>query len=177
MSKYKKSRRKYLKKWREANREHVAAYYEARNKDPKWKEYHRLWQQKKVALLKNPEELRKIKAQKRQWRKARNRHNDIANSIRRNLVLVLKGGGSRKLPELLGCSIEQFRAHIEKQFHSSMCWENHGKSWQLDHIIPCKNFDFNNVEDQKRCFHYSNTQPLLGFENQRKGAKILSGST
>lgn len=174
MSKYKKKRNKYLKKWREANKEHVAAYTEARNNDPKWQEYVRSWSKNKKALANNPEALRKFKAKKRQWRKMRNRHNVIANKIRSQISRTVKGSLVKNLPELLGCSIPEFKAHIEKQFHSGMTWENYGKAWQVDHIIPCKKFDCNKIEDQKACFHYSNTQPLLGFENQKKGAKILS---
>ncbi len=42
-----------------------------------------------------------------------------------------------------------------------MNWENYGKfGWHIDHIIPCDSFDLTKEEEQRRCFHYSNLQPL-----------------
>ena len=44
---------------------------------------------------------------------------------------------------------------------------NYGE-WHVDHIIPCCKFDMKNPEDQKKCFHYTNLQPLWATENLRK---------
>jgi hypothetical protein len=52
-----------------------------------------------------------------------------------------------------------------------MTKENYGK-WHVDHIIPCAAFNFNNEEEQRRCFHYTNLQPLWAEENIKKGAQI-----
>ena len=47
-----------------------------------------------------------------------------------------------KISQILQCSFEEFKTHIEKQFESWMTWDNHGLyninklTWQLDHIIP-----------------------------------------
>lgn len=62
---------------------------------------------------------------------------------------------------LLGCSIEEARLHLEDQFLPEMNWSNHGKVWEIDHIIPCSSFNLENLEEQKECFHYSNLQPLF----------------
>jgi hypothetical protein len=62
---------------------------------------------------------------------------------------------------LLGCSIEEFRLYLEKQFLPEMTWENHGNIWEIDHIKPCSSFDLTNIEQQKLCFHYTNQQPLF----------------
>ena len=44
--------------------------------------------------------------------------------------------------------------------------------WHIDHIIPVdyyrKNFDFNDPEVQKKCFHFSNLQPLWQSDNIKK---------
>lgn len=71
---------------------------------------------------------------------------------------------------LLGCSIPELRAHLEKQFRPGMTWENYGPVWHVDHRRPCANFDFSDPEQQKVCFHWTNLQPLFAEENKRKGA-------
>jgi hypothetical protein len=48
-----------------------------------------------------------------------------------------------------------------------MTWNNHGK-WHIDHIIPCCAFDLADPEQRKRCFHYTNLQPLWAQQNFRK---------
>ena len=42
-----------------------------------------------------------------------------------------------------------------------MTWENHGIIWEIDHIKPCVSFDLSLEEEQKKCFHYINLQPLF----------------
>jgi hypothetical protein len=49
-----------------------------------------------------------------------------------------------------------------------MSWENYGKVWEIDHIMPCAIFDLTKADHQKRCFHFSNTQPLLIHVNRSK---------
>ena len=66
--------------------------------------------------------------------------------------------------ELLGCSIEECRKHLEDQFEDGMAWENHGE-WHIDHRRPCSSFDLVNEEEQRMCFHHTNLQPMWGDEN------------
>lgn len=73
---------------------------------------------------------------------------------------------------LLGCSILEFKQHIEKQFVRGMDWNNYGK-WHIDHIKPCDSFDLSLESEQKICFHYSNLQPLWAKDNLSKGRKIV----
>jgi hypothetical protein len=68
---------------------------------------------------------------------------------------------------LLGCSIEEFKEHIEKKFKKGMTWNNYGE-WELDHIKPCCSFDLTDLEQQKLCFHYTNIQPLWKKEHRIK---------
>jgi hypothetical protein len=62
---------------------------------------------------------------------------------------------------LLGCSVDECKHHLEQQFKPEMTWENHGKIWEIDHIVPCSKFDLTDIEQQKQCFHYTNLQPLF----------------
>jgi hypothetical protein len=75
--------------------------------------------------------------------------------------------------ELLGCDIDFYKQYLEQQFQHDMTWENHGVLWEIDHIKPCASFDLTKEEEQKQCFHYSNTQPLYYSDNRSKGAKYL----
>ena len=73
--------------------------------------------------------------------------------------------------KLLGCPIEQAQNHIASLFQENMSWDNHGE-WHIDHIIPCSSFDLTDPEEQKKCFHYTNLQPLWAHDNLSKGAKL-----
>jgi hypothetical protein len=75
--------------------------------------------------------------------------------------------------ELIGCDIEFYKQYLEQQFKSDMTWENHGVLWEIDHIKPCAAFDLTNIEQQKQCFNYINTQPLYKVDNRSKGDKYL----
>ena len=58
------------------------------------------------------------------------------------------------------------------QFTEDMSWEafRDGKI-HIDHIVPCFAFDLTDEAEQKRCFHYTNLQPLWAKENLRKGTR------
>ena len=72
--------------------------------------------------------------------------------------------------DLLGCSFEEFKTHIIKQFYGDMSWDK--KNFELDHIIPCSWFDLKNPKHQKICFNYKNIQPLTHDDNSKKKDKI-----
>ena len=87
---------------------------------------------------------------------------DLSNIIRNS---VSKYENSLNAMDVLGCSIEQFKEHLSKQFKNGMCWENYGR-WHIDHIIPVSSVkDENDVEQIRKVFHYSNMQPLWAIEN------------
>jgi|688.fasta_scaffold120469_8 hypothetical protein len=74
--------------------------------------------------------------------------------------------------ELLGCSINDLKIYLEKQFIDGMNWNNYGQ-WHIDHIKPCASFDLSLETEQKICFHYTNLQPLWAKDNIRKSNKII----
>ena len=81
---------------------------------------------------------------------------------------------TRRTMELIGCRIDELIHHIEFQFKDGMTWENHGnKGWHIDHILPCAIFDLSDPEQQRKCFHYTNLQPLWAVDNMKKGARIV----
>jgi len=50
--------------------------------------------------------------------------------------------------------------------------KQHTKVWHIDHIVPCTVFDLKNLNEQKKCFHYTNLQPLWAIDNIKKGNRI-----
>lgn len=87
------------------------------------------------------------------------------------LIKQSRGHKSVKTKELIGCSISEFRKHLESQFRPGMSWSNYGE-WHIDHIKPCSSFDLSNTDQQKKCFHFTNQQPLWALDNIRKSDKI-----
>lgn len=80
-------------------------------------------------------------------------------------------GKSARTLELLGCSVTDLMIYLESKFESGMTWANHGvgaSKWQIDHIMPCAIFDLTRPDHQRRCFHFSNLQPMWASENARK---------
>ncbi len=53
-------------------------------------------------------------------------------------------------------------------------YDKHGSEWHLDHIIPCKKFDMENIDEQKYCFHWTNIIPLESKLNILKKDNIIS---
>lgn len=68
---------------------------------------------------------------------------------------------SNKSEVLLGCTYKEFKIYLESKFTKFMTWEKFMSSRiHIDHIIPCSSFDLSKEENQKKCFHYTNLQPL-----------------
>lgn len=97
----------------------------------------------------------------------------IRNRIRQAFRVNRNYKKQNKTINLLGCTILQLKQYLEKQFKEGMSWENHSIfGWHIDHIIPCSSFDLSKKEEQEKCFHYSNLQPLWAYENWSKNKKI-----
>jgi Prasinovirus endonuclease VII len=100
----------------------------------------------------------------------------LSHSLRTRVNLAIKRGskGGSAVRDL-GCSIEQLKIHLEKQFTSNMTWDNWAlDGWHIDHIIPLSSFDLTDPEQFKIACHYTNLQPLWWRENIVKGGKIIS---
>ena len=79
---------------------------------------------------------------------------------------------SAKAITLIGCSFPELRQYLEKQFKEGMSWGNYGiNGWHIDHLRPCASFDLSKPEEQQKCFHYTNLQPMWASENFSKSDK------
>lgn len=128
----------------------------------KWKEknkeYIRAYSSKKMRERYNEDPLYKIQIN------YRNRLKDIFR-----IKGLSKNKGSI---DYLGCDLNSFKEHIEKQFSDGMSWDNKGfYGWHIDHIIPLSSAKTR--EDLIKLFHYTNLQPLWWKDNFTKGSKII----
>jgi len=148
--------------------------YHAKNKElenKKSREYNARNKEKLSAYLKDY----KAKNKKEILTKARERYRSepvfrLTQLLRGRLRNALNGNSkSASTLELLGCTAEHARFHIESQFTEGMTWEN----IHVDHIQPCASFDLEDPSEQRKCFHYSNLQPLFASDNLRKSDKIV----
>jgi len=97
----------------------------------------------------------------------------LAHSLRSRLKTAIRHNyKSGSAIQDLGCSINEFKTHLEKQFKEGMSWDNHGThGWHIDHIIPLSSFDLTNREELLKACHYTNLQHLWWHENLSKGTK------
>ena len=91
--------------------------------------------------------------------------NLIRNAFRRGFTTK-----SKKTIEILGCSFEEFKIHLESKFDNKMNWLNQGTYWHMDHIIPISSAK--TEEEVYRLNHYTNFQPLYWLDNLKKSNKI-----
>ncbi len=139
----------------------------------------REWRRTPEGKAKKREQVQKYKLRTKQRYNERYRTDSqfrISVSLRKRLNLALKAQNAGKAVrtfELIGCTLAELAAHLEKQFKNGMMWQNYGR-WHVDHIIPCAKFDLTDLEQQRKCFHYSNLQPLWATENIVKSNKLVS---
>lgn len=87
----------------------------------------------------------------------------LRSNLRSRLYSLLKYAGVRKHKstfELIGCHVTDVKKYLESQFKIGMTWDNYGRVWHIDHIIPCYTFDLTLPDQQEKCFHYTNLRPL-----------------
>jgi phage terminase Nu1 subunit (DNA packaging protein) len=82
------------------------------------------------------------------------------------------GKAGKSWADLVGYSVDQLRAHIERQFTKGMSWKNRRK-WHIDHILPLSSFAFTSPDDAefKSAWALSNLRPLWSEKNIAKAAK------
>ena len=79
---------------------------------------------------------------------------------------------NKRTRELLGCSVEEMKVHIEKQFLPGMSWDNYGyKTWHIDHIKPLSLAKTMDDIIRLKLMHYTNLQPLWAKDNIKKSNK------
>jgi hypothetical protein len=158
--KYKEYYKEYFKKWGDQNKEKISNYNKEyyNNNKQHFLEYNK----KNKEVLKNWRKDNRKKLNKYQKNKYHeNPQFKLGILLRQRFKLAIKGYKIKEIKNLIGCTIEKCKLHLEQQFKPEMTWENHGTMWEIDHIKACANFDLTKLEEQKQCFHYTNLQPLF----------------
>lgn len=178
--------------WREANKERENAlslkwYYKNRkHASEKRKEY--LHSEKGKSLARksasewranNSEKYKAIVAKNSKTKKARKVRSDrqraryatdlqyrLGLRLRTRLTRAVKSGQrAGSAVRDLGCTIEYFKEHLERQFKRGMTWENMGDKWHIDHIRPLSSFDLIDRVQLLEACNYKNLQPLWAKDN------------
>jgi len=165
------------KKWRDENSED----FKNRRKEHYWKNVDKMREEKRQYVERSkPQKIAydaeyrkankdKIAAYKKNWesKKKDDPIFKIKRNLRRRVHHALMGRTkSDNTFNLIGCSAEEFKAHIESLWLEGMSWDNYGPSgWHVDHIKECHTFDLSDPKQQKECFHYSNQRPLWAKDN------------
>lgn len=107
-------------------------------------------------------------------RKTRRRHDPIWAFNERARAMI-RGSFARQgfkknsgTEEILGCSLIEFRSHIERQFLPGMTWENRSL-WEIDHIVPASSAK--TIEEAESINKSGNLRPIWRKENRSKGCK------
>lgn len=173
----------YSKKYSEQNSDKIKKY-RLDNKE-RTKEYRKQYKIENSEVIKRwkSENRDRINAKDREWRTNKRKTDPLfklKDNIRVLMLQTFKNSfegeykKSSKTLDILGCSNEEFRQHIESQFLNWMNWSNHGRcenneyncTWQLDHIIP---ISLARVEEEIYMLnHWSNFQPLCSKLNRDK---------
>ena len=160
-------------------------YYKTKSKEYFISNREYFSQKQKEWRSKNPEKVKKWGKEWRsknpkyanEWQKNERKTNPqyrIKFNLRERMRKALKGNWKQgKTIEMLGLTIPEYKEYLFKQFDSNMNWDNYGSYWEIDHIKPCDSFDLSNLEEQKECFIFTNTQPMVISENRKKSNKIV----
>ena len=134
-----------------------------------------LLNKQKIYYEKNKDMIRERGRLYRQRRKEVDPLYKLASSIRVRICHTFTNNGYTKKSstfEILGCTFEELKKHLESQFEDWMNWNNKGLykkgmynyGWDIDHIIPLNTAI--TVEDIVRLNHYTNLQPLCSKVNR-----------
>jgi hypothetical protein len=176
----------YRKQWNEYNKSYIIEKRKERYRNNeekiklKRKEYYYNNKEKCLKSVsdyskKNKEYLSKKKLERERIKMKTDLNYKLSKRLRGRINMAVKNKVKKKLKsfELIGCTVDFLIEYLENKFTEGMSWDNYGDfGWHIDHIVPCASFDLTDEEQQKKCFHYTNMQPLWAVDNLKKGKKL-----
>jgi hypothetical protein len=158
------------KKWYENNREYNISKFKENYKLRMMINPEKEYENRKNWRLSNSDKIN----YERKIRYATDPNFKLGNRLRSNCYRIIKEGCKKnsKTMKMLGCDIDFIKEWLEGQFQEGMNWKNQGSYWHLDHFFPVASFDLSKDEEQNKCFHWSNLQPLTKKQNLSKNKKM-----
>jgi hypothetical protein len=169
------------KQYKETNKEllkNKRKVYISNNQDKIKESWDKYYSNNKETLLikrkewdkKNPDYKKTYKNNRRKtdslYRLTENIRNLIRSSIKRKNL-----NKNTKSEQILGCTFEEFKQHLEGLFEPWMNWDNYGLyngtekyGWDIDHIIPVSSGL--NEQEITALNHYTNLKPLCSKINR-----------
>jgi hypothetical protein len=131
-----------------------------------------------LSKIEKNEKIGLTKKEKQNQYSKNKRNNDELFRIKHNIRNLIKNtfyynGYSKKTKtyNILGCTFEDFKLHLENNFEPWMNWENYGKyngelnyGWDIDHIVPISSAK--NEDEIIKLNYYTNLQPLCSYTNR-----------
>jgi hypothetical protein len=99
----------------------------------------------------------------------------MINTMRHMVFRCLRLTGNKKSTStepLLGYKRNDLIKHLESLFSTDMSWDNYGKHWEIDHVIPISYCIKCGIEDPSLINQLENLQPLTVQDNRSKNNKV-----
>ena len=160
--------KEYNSSYREKHKDELNEY----SKNWRVKNEEKMKNQRKLYYQENKEEVIRKNYEYCKYKTSTDSFYKLRRGIRSLILISFKNQfttKSKKTIEILGCSFEEFKLHLESQFDDKMNWKNQGTYWHMDHIIPISSAQ--TEEEVYRLNHYKNFQPLYWLDNLKKGSK------
>ncbi|MES1214129.1 MAG: hypothetical protein ABUT20_01330 [Bacteroidota bacterium] len=85
---------------------------------------------------------------------------------------VLEKNQSTYYAPYFGLDIQNMRHWFEVQFEKDTTWDDFGRKWQFDHIIPVTYFDFSKESELKICWNFTNIRVENFQLNKNRGNRL-----
>ena len=158
--------KEYYKNVNQERKDYLKSYYQE-NKE-------KIKLNKKEYQENNKEKLKEYRREYKKTKKQNDKLFKLKLDVSKLILQTLKNNGyskNTKTYDILGCSFEDFKLHLESQFESWMNWDNKGKyngelnyGWDIDHVIPVSSAK--TQEEIIKLNHYTNLQPLCSYTNR-----------
>jgi len=122
--------------------------------------------------LKKSDEHHKVKRHERYLKRKKDPIKKMAIRIRSCIASAFRYKGFKKnskSTQILGCTYDELKNHIEKQFTKGMSWDRLSEI-HIDHIIPLATAK--TIEDVIALNHFTNLRPMWAKDNILKSNKL-----
>lgn len=150
--------------YREQNREILQE--KARNK------YEQTKEQRRQRYIINKARMTELRTKARRHRLLTNPQSRIKETLVNRMSRALHRKQRHKMCALLGATPAFVTQWLESMFHDDISWNNYGKIWHIDHVVPIAFFDLTDLSEQLICFHWTNLRPLYAKDNLTKKSKV-----